>query len=62
MGGGLALYLVGVSILAAAQPHLFDAVNVYNDDVRARGEQTAPGAPAPAAAPAGTTAAPVQIS
>lgn len=33
MGGGLLLYSVGIGALLSAHPHIYDAVNQYNDDV-----------------------------
>ncbi|HEX3771743.1 MAG TPA: hypothetical protein VHV30_12785 [Polyangiaceae bacterium] len=32
LGGGALLYIVGLGMLLAAQPHLYDAINAYNDD------------------------------
>jgi hypothetical protein len=32
LGGGALLYVVGLGVLFAAQPHLYDAINAYNDD------------------------------
>lgn len=42
MGVGAIAEIIGTIVMSSAQPHLFDAVNAYNDGVEARG-----GAPAP---------------
>lgn len=33
--GGVAAYIVGFSLMVSAQPHLYDAINIYNDGVDA---------------------------
>jgi hypothetical protein len=46
--GGLASWAVGAMVELGAQPHFYDAVNIYNDDlIRAHGDPAAPVAPAP---------------
>jgi hypothetical protein len=47
VAAGLAAELVGLALVASAQPHQLDAINVYNDAVEARP------APAPGGVPAG---------
>lgn len=39
MGAGLILDVVGLVMMLNAQPHLFDAINSYNDAVRFQGAQ-----------------------
>lgn len=34
--GGVAAYVVGFALMVSAQPHLYDAINIYNDGVDAR--------------------------
>jgi hypothetical protein len=34
--GGLAAYVLGLVLITTAQPHMFDAINIYNDGVDAR--------------------------
>jgi hypothetical protein len=46
--GGLAAYVVGLVLLSTAQPHHWDAINVYNDGVP---DARMPYAPMPGAAP-----------
>jgi hypothetical protein len=50
LGTGLAAYIAGLVLITSAQPHLFDAINVYNDGV------AVPPAPSPPARPAPTGA------
>jgi hypothetical protein len=33
-GGGLAAYIAGLVLVINAQPHMWDAINIYNDGVR----------------------------
>lgn len=65
--GGLGLSLTGSILMASAQPHFWDAINVYNDAVSpvpyppppgAWGRPPAPGVPAAAPAPYPAPAAP----
>jgi hypothetical protein len=51
-GGGALLDLIGLALMTNAVPHLYDAVNAFNDGVR-----TAP-APTPTAPPPAPTAPP----
>jgi len=50
LAGGIVAYLVGLGIMVAAQPHLTDAINVYNDSLLA---PTTPAPVAPSAPPTG---------
>jgi hypothetical protein len=50
MGGGLLVDIIGSSVMLNAQPHLFDAINAYNDGIPA--PAAPPTVPAPAAPPA----------
>ena len=63
--GGLAAYVTGLVLLTTAQPHLWDAINIYNDSVYDPGVQPRPYGPsapppgsptAPAPQPPGVTA------
>jgi hypothetical protein len=45
LGVGLVGYIAGLVLIASAQPHLWDAINIYNDGL-------APRPPAPPAPPA----------
>ena len=42
--GGLIAYVVGLGLILSAQPHMYDAINVYNDwvDVGMPADATAP--------------------
>jgi hypothetical protein len=57
-GAGLTAYIVGLVLITTAQPHMWDAINVYNDGVRPPlppplpRSIPAPSAPAPAPAAA----------
>jgi hypothetical protein len=44
--GGLVLELVGVALVAAAQPHMLDAINIYNDRMAGPGDRGLPPPPA----------------
>jgi hypothetical protein len=63
-GAGLALYAVGLGVLLAAQPHLWDAINAYNDDFDHPPDATkptherAPPAPAPSSSGDGSSSVP----
>jgi hypothetical protein len=48
--GGVAAALAGSVMILCGQPHIYDAVNIYNDSLEARAlpAPTAPPAPAPA--------------
>jgi hypothetical protein len=54
MGAGAIVEIIGTIVMSSAQPHLFDAVNAYNDGVESRG-----GAPAPAPVPTVVQSPPV---
>ncbi len=45
--GGFVLEMVGLALVASAQPHLFDAINIYNDKVAEGSERPNPLAPPP---------------
>jgi hypothetical protein len=53
LAGGIVLYIIAGSLAGAAHTHMFNAVNIYNDDLAARGMRgrpvlvEAPGAYAP---------------
>jgi len=50
--GGLAAVIAGSVLIIAGQPHIYDAVNIYNDGVDAAAARAAsPALPAPAPAP-----------
>lgn len=53
MIGGLTVELVGLLVEISADPHFFDAINVYNDDLESRTRQAMPpaGPPWPVAPP-----------
>lgn len=56
---GMVLYGFGLGMVVAAQPRMYDAVNVYNDDLEADAQAHPPVAsavPAPVALPAAPTA------
>jgi hypothetical protein len=59
LGVGVVLYTVGLVTMLRAQPHMYDAINVYNDHVEnregTREESKAPSAPAGAATEAKDT-------
>jgi hypothetical protein len=42
LGGGIVLAIVGGSLQGAAHTHTFNAVNIYNDDLAARGVEIRP--------------------
>ena len=48
LGGSLVLDVAAVIVLMNAQPHLFDAINAYNDDLKDPGPARTPAPPAPA--------------
>jgi hypothetical protein len=55
MTAGAVAEIVGLVFAVSAQPHLFDAINIYNDGVKPGGQPLerdtpppAPAAPAPA--------------
>jgi hypothetical protein len=33
LGAGVVAYFTGLSVMLSAQPHLYDAINAYNDGV-----------------------------
>jgi hypothetical protein len=45
--GGFVLEMVGIAVVASAQPHLFDAINIYNDRVSDAQDRPTPLAPPP---------------
>jgi hypothetical protein len=45
VGAGIVAYAAGLIWMLSSQPHLFDAVNAYNDGVDGPAEPTAPAAP-----------------
>jgi hypothetical protein len=47
IGAGLVAYVAGLVWMLSSQPHLYDAVNAYNDGVDGPPEPTPPVAPAP---------------
>jgi hypothetical protein len=47
IGAGLVAYLAGLAWMLSSQPHLYDAVNAYNDAVDGPPERSPPVAPAP---------------
>lgn len=55
VGTGLAMSITGLALSLSAQPHFFDAINIYNDDVDAdlrqgpRAQTPVVSAPVPAA-------------
>jgi hypothetical protein len=51
LAGGLALSLTGSILMASAQPHFWDAINVYNDSVPAYGPPPGAWVPGPMVAP-----------
>jgi len=57
--GGVAAALAGSVLILCGQPHIYDAVNIYNDGLEARAlPAPAPPAPAPPAPPAPALSAP----
>jgi hypothetical protein len=57
MGVGAAAYLAGLFVMLAARPHIYDAMNAYNDTIEARGAAGS-AVPAPAPAPVPTVVQP----
>jgi hypothetical protein len=47
VGAGLVAYIVGLAWMMSSQPHLYDAINAYNDGTEERAEHMAAPPPPP---------------
>jgi hypothetical protein len=51
VGAGLVAYFIGLAWMMSSQPHLYDAINAYNDAVDEHAEPAPPSLPKPSSAP-----------